>query len=601
MCQRWATADTERPKRHTLARATRRAARVTTARRLLPLLTGAAAVLVLTVVVAALPWLWDEDPAASVLRVRYPERGVDPGALDALRAELDLPADPVTGALGWLGGVLTGDLGTSWVSRSPVGPPVAGALGVSLTLAVSAVVVAAVTALALLAPGVWRAARRGASDTGRGGAVAASVLGAVPEIVLGAVLVAVVAVGWGLLPSTGFTGSANLVLPALALGLPAGGLLARMLSSAAESALAEGWVRTWRSWGTPPGAVALGVARRAVATATPQIALLVVGLLGSAVAVEQLFGIPGVGSTALDAVLAQDLPVAQAAVMLLVLLGLALGAVGVLAHRALLGPARTGGELPTGVPLPSGRAGSRAPWAATGVLAVVVLAGLPRDGGTSGRRLAPPSWSAPLGTDAVGRDLWARIAQGALLTVGTAVAVTAVGLVIGLLVGVGGRSARAGAADVVNALPPVVVGLIVAAVAGPGLLGAAIAVVAVGWVPLAVHARTLATEARASGYVRAAVLAGASPWRIARRHVLPAVVGPVTRHGLARVPHAALGIAALSFLGLGAAPDSPEWGAVLADSLDYVERAPWTILAPTVGLALLAVVVALVRENRASS
>ena len=178
---------------------------------------------------------------------------------------------------------------------------------------------------------------------------------------------------------------------------------------------------------------------------------------------------------------------------------------------------------------------------------------------------------------------------------------TAACLVVGLLVGVGARSTRAGAADVLNALPPVVVGLVVAAIAGPGLLGAAIAVAAVGWVPLAVHARTLAAEARASGYVRAAVLAGASPARVARRHVLPAVVGPVTRHGLARVPHAALGIAALSFLGLGAAPDSPEWGAVLADSLAYVERAPWTIVAPATGLVLLAVVVALVRETRTSS
>lgn len=581
---------------------------MTAVRRLLPWASAGLAVVALTVVIAALPWLWDSDPAATVLRTRYPERGVDPATLDALRAELDLPTNPVGGALGWLGGVLTGDLGTSWVSRGPVAPGVLAAIGVSLTLAVAAALVAAVAALGLLAPGVARATRRGTGDTGRGTAVTASVVGAVPEIALGAVLVAVVAVAWGLLPSTGFSGPAHLVLPALALGLPAGGLLARMLSSATESALAEPWVRTWRSWGTPPATIALGVARRAVATAVPQIALLVVGLLGSAVAVEQLFGVPGVGSTALDAVLAQDLPVAQAAVMLLVLLGLGLGGVGVLAHRALLGPARSGGELPAGVPLPreslpGGRARSWAPWAAAGVLAVVVVAGLPRDPSTvvEGRRLAAPSWSAPLGADALGRDLWARVAHGALLTVGTAVAVTAVCLVVGLLVGVGARSTRAGAADVLNALPPVVVGLVVAAIAGPGLLGAAIAVATVGWVPLAVHARTLAAEARASGYVRAAVLAGASPARVARRHVLPAVVGPVTRHGLARVPHAALGIAALSFLGLGAAPDSPEWGAVLADSLAYVERAPWTIIAPATGLVLLAVVVALVRETRTSS
>ncbi|GAA4873990.1 ABC transporter permease subunit [Actinomycetospora straminea] len=575
---------------------------MTTARRLLPLLTAVLAVVVLALVVAALPWLWDDDPAAAVLRVRYPERGFSPAALDALRAELDLPADPVAGAVGWLGGALTGDLGVSWVSRAPVTPSVLAALGVSLTLALAAVVVAAVTATALLAPGVRRAAHRG-GPAGRGSAVAASVLGAVPEIVLGAVLVAVVAVAWGLLPSTGFAGPSYLVLPALALGLPAGGLLARMLSSATESALAEPWVRTWRSWGTPPATVALGVARRAVATAVPQVALLTVGLLGSAVAVEQLFGIPGVGSLALDAVLAQDLPLAQAAVTVLVLLGLVLGGVGVLAHRALLGPARAGAEVAVGVPDTSGRARSWAPWAGAGVLALVVVTGLPRDPSTTvtERRLAPPSWSVPLGADALGRDLWARMAHGALLTVGTAVAVTAVCVLVGLAVGVGARSARAGVADVLNAVPPVVVGLVVAAVAGPGLLGAAVAVAAVGWVPLAVHARTLATEARASGYVRAAVLVGASPGRVARLHVLPAVVVPVVRHGLARVPHAALGIAALSFLGLGAPPDSPEWGAVLAASLAYVDRAPWTIAAPVLGLALLAVVVALVPETRTSS
>ena len=150
-------------------------------------------------------------------------------------------------------------------------------------------------------------------------------------------------------------------------------------------------------------------------------------------------------------------------------------------------------------------------------------------------------------------------------------------------------------AAVLPALPPGGGGIRGAAAAGPRLLSAAGAVAAVGWIPLAVHTRTVATEVRASGFVRAAVLAGAEPGRITRRHVLPAVLPAVLRHGLARVPHAALGIAALSFLGLGAAPDTPEWGAMLAESLAYVERAPWTILAPTVGLAVLGLVVGLVR------
>ncbi|MEJ2867693.1 ABC transporter permease subunit [Actinomycetospora sp. OC33-EN08] len=561
-----------------------------------PVAGAAGTVVVLAVLVAALPWLWDSDPAATVLRARYPERGVDPATLDALRRELDLPSNPVLGAAEWLGGLLRGDLGTSWVTRAPVAPEVLGALGISLTLALAATLVAAVVAALLLLPGLLAGVRGRAP--GRGAAVAAAVLAALPEIVLGSVLVLVVAVGWRLLPSSGFTGPANLVLPALALGAPAGGMLARILSASVEATVAEGWVRTWRSLGLGVPTLALGVTRRAVAVAVPQIALLVVGLLGSAVAVEQLFTIPGIGSVARGAVLAQDLPTVQAAVTLLVLLGLALGGLGVLVHRALLGPALSGREL-TGAAETASRPASRTSVVVAVLLLVAVAAGLPRDpsSGNEARRLAPPSLALPFGADPNGRDLYARFAHGALLTVGSAVVVVAVCLVVGLAVGVGARSARAGAADVLNALPPVFVGLLVAAVAGPGLVGAAVAVALVGWVPLAVHARTLAAEARASGYVRAAELVGASRWRVARRHVLPAVLGPVTRHALARVPHAALALAALSFLGLGAAPDSPEWGAMLAAAQGYLERAPWTVLAPVVGLVALAVVLASARER----
>ncbi|WP_433799335.1 ABC transporter permease subunit [Actinomycetospora sp. CA-084318] len=562
-----------------------------------PLAAAATTVVGLVVLVAALPWLWDTDPAASVLRTRYAERGADPETLDALRRELDLPSNPVVGAAQWLGGLVRGDLGTSWVSRVPVAPDVLSALGVSLTLSVGAAVVAGVVAALLLLPTLLAGVR--GRPGGRGAGVVAAVLAALPEIVLGSVLVLVLGVGARVLPTSGFAGPQYLVLPALALGVPAGGLLARLLSASVESTLAEGWVRSWRSWGLSTASLVLGVARRAVAVAVPQIALLVVGLLGAAVAVEQLFAIPGIGSTARDAVLAQDLPTVQAAVTLLVVLGLGLGGLGVLLHRTLLGPALTGRELAgAAVEAPTPGRGRVPVAVAIGLLALVV-AGLPRDpsAGPDAVKLAPPSWSLPLGADANGRDLYARFAHGALLTVGSAVAITAVCLVVGLAVGVGARSARPGAADVLNALPPVFVGLVVAAVAGPGLLGAAVAVALVGWVPLAVHARTLAAEARASGYVRAAELVNASRGRIARRHVLPAVVGPVTRHALARVPHAALALAALSFLGLGAPPDSPEWGAMLAASQGYLEQAPWTVLAPVVGLLALAAVLASVRER----
>lgn len=559
----------------------------------------AASVLGLAVVVAALPWLGG-DPARTVFRARFGERQPDPAALASIRAELDLPSDPVTGALGWLGRALTGDLGRSWVSRGDVGAGVLPALGISLTLAGAAVVVALLVAVVVLGPALWRATRTG-GPLGRSPGAASALLGSLPEPALALALVAVVAVGWGVLPTSGLAGPDALVLPALALGVPAGGLLARVLSGGVSSTLAESWIRSWRSVGAGRATVALAVARRAVAVAVPQVALLLVGLLGTAVTVERAFAVPGLGSTALAGVLARDVPVVQACVALLVLVALGIGAAAALAHRALLGPALSAADLPVAVPEPA-----RDPrWlrAAPGVLGVlgvlVVVVGLFRDPDRDDltARLAPPSARHPLGADALGRDLLARVAHGALPTVGVAVLVTAVSLALGLAVGLASRSGGAGFADVLNALPPVLVGVLLAAVTGPGLLPAAVAVAAVGWIPLAVHTRALAVEARASGYVRAAVLSGASPRRVARRHVLPAVVGPVVRHAAVRVPHAALGLAALSFLGLGAPEGSPEWGAMLADSLDYLVRAPWTILAPAGALALLGLVIGLMRAE----
>lgn len=130
---------------------------------------------------------------------------------------------------------------------------------------------------------------------------------------------------------------------------------------------------------------------------------MLVGLLGSAVAVERACTIPGLGGTALQAMLAQGIRVLQACVTLLVLLGLLVGAAGVLAHRALLGPALDGVELPVAVPDEGPRTtlDRGAPWVAAGVLVVLVIAGLARDPSTGvlTDRLAAPSPRLPFGAD----------------------------------------------------------------------------------------------------------------------------------------------------------------------------------------------------------
>ena len=546
--------------------------------------------------VGALPWLTGDDPARSVLRAREADREPDAATLDTIRTQLHLPTDPLTGTLSWVGRVLRGDLGTSWVSGTPVGDVVLPALGVSLTLAAAASATALLLAALMVLPSLRRAADGSAP---RGSGVVSGALAAVPEFVLAALLVAVVAVAWRLAPASGFAGPEYLVLPTLALALPAAGVLARLLSDAVDSTAAEQWVRTWRAAGVGRGRTAVAVARRASTVAVPQTLLLLVGLLGAGAVVEAVFDVPGLGGQSLAAALAQDVPVVQAAVVLLVAVGLAVGGAGVLLHRLMLGPALVGGGLSPEPPPPGQRAG-RAVVVLTGLLALVVVAGLLRDPAAqdTADRLAPPSWVHPFGADALGRDVLARFGHGALFSIGLAAAVSVAVLAVGLLVGLLGRRQRAGLADVLNALPAVVVGIVLAAVVGPGLTSAVVAVALVAWIPLAVHTRTLVAETRATGFVTAALTSGSGSVRLMRRHLLPAVAPPVARHALIRVPHTALALAGLSFLGLGAGPESPEWGRALAENIGYLERAPWVVAAPTLGLVAVGVLASLVRTSR---
>ncbi|MFC4063597.1 ABC transporter permease, partial [Actinoplanes subglobosus] len=144
----------------------------------------------LAVTVAALPWLRGDDPARSVLRARLSEREPDAAALAAVRSELDLPAGPVQGAWQWLSGVVTGDLGRSWVDGAPVADTLVSAAGVSALLSGVAATVAAIVGVLLAVPAAWAAAGRRRPRTG----YAAAALAALPEFVLAAVLITVVAV-----------------------------------------------------------------------------------------------------------------------------------------------------------------------------------------------------------------------------------------------------------------------------------------------------------------------------------------------------------------------------------------------------------------------
>ena len=413
-----------------------------------------------------LPALSGRDPALAVLRARSAEREADPAALAAVRDELGLGAPAWQQAATWPLDALRGDLGTSWVSGRPVAEGLPAAAGVSLTLALFATGVAALVAVALAAPAVRRAlaGRPPAAATGAG------VLAALPEFLLAAVGVALVATRWQLLPTSGWTGPRSAVLPALALGIPTGAVLGVLLGRATAAALAEPWVRARRAAGLPTRRLLLGASRRAAADVAPLLAFAVTGLLGGAVAVESVFAVPGLGRLAFTAARSQDVPVVQASVVLLLAVGLAAAALGTALRRALLGGAAAAEAL-SAPPPPAPPRGRRVGMVLLGTGAVVLLGGLLRDPERveQARRLAAPSAGSPLGADAVGRDLWARLAHGALPTLGTAAAVTVACVLLGLTVGVLSRTAAAPApAVVLGVVPPVLLGVVVAGTVGPG-------------------------------------------------------------------------------------------------------------------------------------
>ncbi|MGW2183745.1 ABC transporter permease subunit [Streptomyces sp. NPDC001732] len=538
---------------------------------------GLAAVVVL---VGLLPWLSGKDPALSLLRARTAEQEPTREALDAIRSEIGLDAGPL-GLLGqWAADAVRGDLGMSWASGAEVLPSVMSGLTVSLALTGAAFVVALVVGSALALPTMRRGRRTS-------GAVAA-IFGALPEFLLATLLLIVAGVWLGWLPTSGWAGPADMVLPALALGVPGGALLGRLVADALPAVLDERWVQLWRGAGVTHRGITAAALKRALPPLVPQFGMVVVGLTGGAVAVETVFAIPGIGRTSLGAAKSQDVPLLQGCVLALLLLGLAVGAAAALLRRRMLGP----GLRDAGLTLPPARpvrVPKAVPVALAAPLVTAIVWGLLRAPYTvrPDLRLAAPSWAHPLGMDALGRDVLARLGHGAATTVGTALAVCvlsyAIGLVLGFL-----PSLATGLSDIANALPPVIVGILVAAAAGPGAGGAAVAVALISWPPLAAHAAALVQETRASGFLQVQKAIGASPTWILTRHVLPSVAAPVARHAVLRLPGIALALASLGFLGLGAQPPSPEWGLLLDESADYVERAPIPALAPAAALCLLA-------------
>ena len=554
---------------------------------LLPLISRLLTLAAIVVLIGLLPWLSGTDPALSLLRARSGDQEATAETLNAIRLSLGLDQGPWHALVHWLGGLLRGDAGISWVSGLPVLPGMLRATGVSLTLMATSALVAMIIALLLCAGTLKRGLQGG---TPRPAGFLAALLTALPEFLLSSLLLIVGAVWLSLFPPYGWMGWHYAVLPSLALGLPAGGYLGRLYSDALTGTFNESWLTTWSVLGIKRRHTALAVIMRALPGVMPLTGLVLVALTGGAVAVEKVFAIPGLGRATLGAAAAGDLPALQTGVMILLLLASVIGILAGGARRLLLGRALLLGAMP--VPAQAAPAHKQRAWIPLLCLAflmAMVIAGLPRDPLTSGYlRLQPPSLGLPFGADAMGRDLLARVAHGTLNTCLQALAVSLMCLVIGMAVGAFPR-AMTGPIEVTNALPPVIAGLVIAAVNGPTATGAIIAVTAVSWAPLAAHTAALVAEIQARPYMKMLPVVGTGTLRRTVFYVLPALSGSLLRHAMLRLPGIALALASLGFLGLGAPPPVPEWGRVLAEGMPYMERAGWSVFAPAAALGVLSI------------
>ncbi|CDT79838.1 putative transport system membrane protein [Vibrio coralliirubri] len=555
---------------------------------LTPWLSRIASLIVVVILVGLMPDIAGIDPSQSILRARAGQQHLlTPEALAAVRADLQLDRSAIERLLDWVGSAFSGDLGESWIDGSSVALGIQKTASTSLFLMSSALVMTFVLCGAGLLATLrsWKKGKLGQSYSSL-----STVLISLPEYVVASVLILVFSIWLGWLPPYGWQGWQDIWLPSLALALPASGLFSRLLRDSLQRVLNEPWVITWLSANVHSNQIIRFALKRALSSLIPQIAMIVIGLTGGAVAVELIFSIPGIGRMILGAAKAQDLPTLQGGLLVLLLFSIAVSSMSLFVQQLILGHSLKSGKLissHSSFRFTQNRAKRVTAFAIFSFLIAIVVWAAFRDPYTSQfARLASPSWQAPLGADGIGRDLLARIGSGMVSTFQAGILATFLSLVTGIVMGFNTRFSQ-GLIEITKGIPYIIAGLLVAGLTGMNPNSALIAIVLVSWAPLAAHCSSLIVEAKAQPYTHLAPLWGTSKLRIFRFYLLPYVLPPLLRHAMLRLPVITLSLTSLSFIGLGAKPPAPEWGLMIAENLPYIERAPLAVMGPIVGLILL--------------
>ncbi|WP_256815199.1 nickel ABC transporter permease subunit NikC [Cytobacillus sp. Bac17] len=211
-------------------------------------------------------------------------------------------------------------------------------------------------------------------------------------------------------------------------------------------------------------------------------------------------------------------------------------------------------------------------------------------------KLQSPSWQFPLGTDHLGRCNLSRILYGTRISLGFAMLIFISSLAIGLLVGI--FSGYKGGpvdhvlmrfCDGIMAFPNLILILGLVGIFGPGLPQVILALMLVQWVYYARMFRGMVLSLKEQNFIAAAKISGSSQWKIIKNHIVPNVLPPLVVMGTLEMGWAIMDISAMSFLGLGVQPPTPEWGAMIHEGKSYIRTNPELMLYP--GLMIMLVIV----------
>ncbi len=213
------------------------------------------------------------------------------------------------------------------------------------------------------------------------------------------------------------------------------------------------------------------------------------------------------------------------------------------------------------------------------------------------KALLPPGNGHLLGTDRYGRDMLSRVIMGSQTTIFSAlllvVIITIAGGAVGIFCGWHGGKLDAflmRVSDIFLAFPGMVFAIAVASVLSGGVINAVVALACISWPKYARITRSQVMMIKHLPYISAAKLSGSGTWKIVWKHIVPNIAGPVIVTAVLDIGTMIMEIAGLSFLGLGAAPPTAEWGSMMSNGRSMLQTSPWVILSPGCAIFLTVIV-----------